>query len=75
MTDIRMKIILGLAVIVLLSIAAIGLARADDKPPTPSGYVTCTIAGHCLKHDGEWTSPRTGVSIPRPRPERKEEAK
>jgi hypothetical protein len=43
MTDIRMKIILGLAVVVLISIAVIGLARAQSTTfRTSTGQISGT---------------------------------
>ena len=47
--------------VVALTVAA----RADDKPKVPFGYVTCSIIGHCLTWDGQWTQ---RVPVPRPRP-------
>jgi hypothetical protein len=41
--------------------------QAGPPPATPGGYVTCSIARYCLRHDGKWT-PQSAAAEPMPVP-------
>jgi hypothetical protein len=60
-------IAVGLILFLFLTFAL--TANADDEPPPrpPSGYLTCSIAQYCMKQNGEWTPPPSGLR-PTPAP-------
>jgi hypothetical protein len=61
MKDHMMKIVVGVALVLLAS-----AANADDAPRSNNGYVTCSIASYCLRQDGGGWTPQIPGSVKPP---------